>query len=76
MKMLLNIDPIKSGITSICSAFTGTYFSMITLSEANTAFQHAAWTIAIFAVLVSIINGIISICNKIKEARKKPKHET
>jgi hypothetical protein len=49
---------------------------MITLSEANTAFQHAAWTIAILAGVVSIINGIISICNKIREARKKPKHET
>jgi L-serine deaminase len=78
MKMILNIDPIKSGIASIGSAMTGTYINIITLTEANTAFQHAAWTIAILAGLVSIVNGIITICNKIKDAlnkKNKPKEE-
>jgi spore maturation protein SpmB len=63
--MFANIDPTKSAIASILSALTGTwynyctvYFSSITLTNANTAFQHAAWTVAILAGIVSIINGM------------------
>lgn len=65
LKMIANIDPAKSAIASIVSAVAGTwynyctaYFSAITLAGANTAFQHAAWTVAILAGIVSIINGV------------------
>jgi hypothetical protein len=58
-----NIEPTKAAITSIVSAGAGTwynykFFALFTLSTANTAFQHAAWTIAILAGIVSIINGV------------------
>jgi hypothetical protein len=70
-KMILNIDPIKSGIASIASAMTGTVINAVTLTSANTALQHAAWTVAIIAGIVAIINGIIKICEKIKELKQK-----
>jgi len=73
MKMLLNIDPIKSFLTSITSAMTGSILSVFTITEANTAFQHAAWTVAIVAGIVSIINGLITIVNKIQQHFKKHK---
>lgn len=64
--MFENIDPLKSALTSIASACVGTitkYFAFMpigyfTLETANTCFQHAAWTIAILAGIVSIINGV------------------
>lgn len=63
--MIANIDPAKSALASILSAVAGTwynyctvYFSTITLAGANTAFQHAAWTVAILAGIVSVINGV------------------
>ena len=63
--MICNIDPMKSAVTSVVSAFAGTtfgyinlIFANITLSTANTAFQHMAWTTAILAGVVSIVNGV------------------
>ena len=63
--MILNIDPMKSAVTSVVSAFAGTtfgyinlLFANITLTAANTAFQHLAWTTAILAGIVSIVNGV------------------
>lgn len=70
--MILNIDPIKSGIASITSAMTGTVVAQISLFNANTALQHAAWTVAIIAGLVSIVNGIIKIFEWYKARKKKP----
>jgi len=73
MKMILDIDPAKSFVASISSAITGSVLNIVTLTEANTAFQHAAWTVAILAGIVSIINGVIAIINKVKEYKKKNK---
>lgn len=63
--MIFNIDPMKSAVTSVVSAFAGTtfgyinlIFANITLTAANTAFQHLAWTTAILAGIVSIVNGV------------------
>lgn len=72
MRMILDIDPAKSAIASIISAITGTVMTEVTLTEANTAFQHAAWAVAIIAGLVSIINGIIKIIDWCKNRHKKP----
>lgn len=65
--MIHEIDPLKSAVTSIASAAFGTFtnycstsfaFGWISLQTANTFFQHAAWTVAILAGIVSIVNGI------------------
>lgn len=65
IKMLTNINETKAAVTSILSAALGTwynycsiYFASFTLVQANTAFQHAAWTVAILAGIVSIVNGV------------------
>ena len=72
MKMILEIDPAKSAIASIVSAITGTVMAEVTLTATNTAFQHAAWTVAIIAGLVSIINGVIKIIQYCKSKNNKP----
>jgi hypothetical protein len=76
--MIANIDPAKSAIASILSAVAGTwynyctvYISSFTLAAANTAFQHAAWTVAILAGIVSIVNG----CRQWKRENKNKKDE-
>lgn len=64
--MITNIDPMKSAITSIASAAAGSVskyaaflqFGFISLESANTFFQHLAWTVAIIAGIVSIVNGV------------------
>jgi len=63
--MIANIDPVKSAITSLLSVIAGSSYNYcnitlahLTLSTANTAFQHLAWTVAILAGIVSVINGI------------------
>jgi hypothetical protein len=66
--MINEIDPLKSAITSLVSATFGTFtnycavvfapLGFISLNSANTAFQHAAWTVAILAGIVSVINGV------------------
>jgi len=84
--MIANIDPMKSAITSILSAVIGSWYNYLnytilnfSLSSANTAFQHLAWTVAIMilnftlssantafqhlAWTVAIIAGIVSIVN-------------
>lgn len=64
LKMILNIDPIKSAGTALLSAAAGTlskycfFTPAFILDHVNTAFQHAAWTIAIIAGIVSIANGV------------------
>ena len=65
MFKMTNIEPTKAAITSIFSAAAGTWynynvFAVFTLNTVNTAFQHAAWTVAILAGIVSIINGVRS----------------
>lgn len=72
IKMILEIDPAKSAIASIFSALTGTVMAEVTLTATNTAFQHAAWTVAIIAGLVSIINGVIKIIQYCKSKNNKP----
>jgi hypothetical protein len=63
--MIANIDPLKSFVTSFISVTAGSSYNYcsvtlagITLSTANTAFQHLAWTVAILAGIVSVVNGM------------------
>ncbi len=65
--MINEIDPLKSAVTSIASAGFGTFtnyctafapLSFISVQTANTFFQHLAWTVAICAGIVSVINGV------------------
>lgn len=64
--MILNIDPLKSAAASIGSAAAGSFtkyycfapIGFFSLETANTFFQHAAWSVAIIAGIVSIINGV------------------
>lgn len=77
-EMITNIDPIKSAITSMASAAAGTiskYFaflqiSFISLEAVNTLFQHLAWTVAIFAGIVSIVNGVRGWFKRKKETNE------
>jgi general stress protein CsbA len=76
--MIANIDPMKSALTSLFSVIAGSSYNYcnvtmayLTLSSANTAFQHLAWTVAILAGIVSIVNGII----KIKQSKNPSKNE-
>lgn len=62
-----NIKPSTASLTSITAAITGQasdFFSLTDLEIVNTLFQHAAWSIAIIAGLVSIINGTRKWFNK------------
>lgn len=57
------IDPVKSLITSLSSAATGTLLNtfplaMITVTQVGIILQYTAWVIAILAGMVSIINGV------------------
>lgn len=66
LRMISNIDPAKSAIASILSAIIGsiskyltsvevpTFIGMITV---DTALQRLAWTIAILAGAVAVVNG-------------------
>lgn len=54
----------KAAVTSIIAAMTGQItsdvsgiFHIASLEIINTAFQHTAWSVAIIAGLVSIVNG-------------------
>jgi len=61
MTTILNYitNTIKLSITSLTSAAVGTGYVIIEdsqLSAVNTAFQHAAWSVAILAGLMTMIN--------------------
>lgn len=59
--MIDNVASGKAAIVSIVSAVIGQVYSwlpMITINDVNTLFQWLAWVVAIFAGIVSIINGI------------------
>jgi len=58
------LDGGKAAIVSVGAAITGQFTQEVSnilyippLQAVNTAFQHAAWCVAIIAGLVSIING-------------------
>ncbi|MFZ4463775.1 MAG: hypothetical protein ACOYN5_07995 [Bacteroidales bacterium] len=58
------LDSGKAACVSIGAAITGQFTQEVSnimfipsLQAVNTAFQHAAWVVAIIAGLVSIING-------------------
>ncbi len=80
--MIANIDPMKSAITSILSAVIGSWYNYLnytilnfSLSSANTAFQHLAWTVAIIAGIVSIVNGMRTWkCKKTKNSKNENSH--
>jgi hypothetical protein len=63
--MIANIDPLKSLCTSLVSLAAGStsayaqiHLFNLSLSTVNTGFQHCAWTVAIAAGIVSVVNGI------------------
>lgn len=59
--MIDNVASGKAAIVSIVSAVIGQVYSwlpMITINDVNTLLQRLAWVVAIFAGIVSIINGI------------------
>jgi len=75
MKMILNISPFKSAIASIFSAATGSFYSNIinvSTGGIEVFFQYVAWIVAAIAGIVSIINGIIRICEyfRLRKERK------
>ena len=77
MKMIANIDPFKSLCTSLVSLAAGSssayahiHLFNLSLTTANTAFQHAAWTVAILAGIVSVINGIRKMRTPIAKIEK------
>lgn len=61
IKYIENIDSVKAGLASVGAAITGQLSGMIELTNLeviNIMFQHAVWTIAIIAGIISIINGV------------------
>lgn len=55
LNFLQSINSFRATVVSICTAFYGTYLSVITV---DVALQRLAWTVAILAGLVAIINGV------------------
>ena len=78
--MILNINPFKSAITAIGSAIAGTTAEQIEqnfyLVKTNIAFQHAAWTIAIIAGIISTVNGVIMLRGRYKDWKNKKDEKT
>ena len=64
MNVLEAFGVAKSAVLSITSALTGTLFSSLANIGVDTGLQRLAWTVAILAGIVSIVNGIRSICKK------------
>ena len=80
MKMILNISPFKAAFTAISSALAGTTAEQIEqhsdIINVNIAFQHAAWTIAIIAGLISTVNGVIMLRERYKKWKQKKDEKT
>lgn len=64
LRMISNIEPLKAAIISIVSASIGTINKYIAINVAffnsipvDTALQRLAWSVAILAGIVAIING-------------------
>lgn len=76
MKMIANIDPIKSAMVSVFTLVVSEVSDQLlflNLSEADIFFSHATRTIAILAGLVAITNGITKIIDWF--AKRKNRHE-
>ena len=55
---ILNINPAHASIASISAALTGEVTQILSrASLVDTGFQHLAWSVAILAGIVSIVNG-------------------
>lgn len=72
MQRMIDINPLKSAIASILAALTGSvsnYCSTMlgTDPTIDTMLQRLAWTVAIVAGVVSIINSIRKWCKKDKD---------
>ena len=73
--MFSNIDPAKSAITSVLSAAIGTvsnYCSVPTIIgfiTVDVALQRLAWTIAVLAGGVAIVNGTRTWFKKVKKVK-------
>lgn len=64
MTTLLEVFGVaRSAMVSVVSAIMGTIFGQYIIST-DVALQRLAWTVAILAGVVSIINGIRSIIRK------------
>ena len=75
--MIANIDPLKSlcaSLVSLAAGSTSAYAQIhlfnLSLSTVNTGFQHLAWTVAILAGIVAIINGIRKMRTPIAKIEK------
>jgi len=69
---MTDVDPIKSAVASIAAALTGSMSNFISnimgaTNDVDTALQRLAWTVAIIAGFVSIINSIRKWCKKDKK---------
>ena len=71
MQRMIDINPLKSAIASILAALTGSvsnYCSTLlgTDPTIDTMLQRLAWTVAIIAGVMSIINSVRKWCKKEK----------
>ena len=67
-------DSAKTASTSIAGAIVGQASAAGTLTIANTALQHAAWTVAILAGVLTIANLFFPL-RTFYEEYKQRKHE-
>lgn len=67
-------DSAKTAATSVAGVFVGQASISGSLSSANVALQHAAWTVAILAGLLTIANLFFPL-RTFYEVYKSKKHE-
>lgn len=67
-------DSAKTAVTSIAGVFVGQASVQGSLSAANTALQHAAWTVAILAGVLTVVNLFFPL-RTFYEAYKTKHHE-
>ena len=67
-------DSGKTAVTSIAGVFVGQASVQGSLSAANTALQHAAWTVAILAGVLTVVNLFFPL-RTFYEAYKTKRHE-
>lgn len=79
--MISQIDPSRSAVASLLSAIIGTAseyvnFSMLTIGwiSVDDALQRLAWTVAILAGLVAIVNGTRNWFKKVKAVKNEKKN--
>lgn len=80
--MLSQLDTTKSAITSLLSATIGTVSNYLTIPSlmgiltVDVALQRLAWTVAVLAGLVAIVNGTKSWLVKKVKTKKEDESDT